>query len=173
MSFVDHEAIEKSPNPTDTTRTVVLGVGNLLLKDEGVGIHVINALQDSLLPPSAEVEIIDGGTSPNVLPLLDGAEKLIIIDAVEGGGEPGTIYRFRAGDVELEDKCVLSMHQIGLLEDLEMMEHMEGKQRDAIIIGVEPKEMGVGLELSSELEQKIPQIVKVVLKEITEEARKC
>ncbi len=173
MSFAYRKTEEKAQKPADRTKVVILGVGNILLKDEGVGIHVIHALQDSPLPASAEVEIIDGGTSPNVLYLLDGADRLIIIDAVEGGGEPGTIYRFRAGDVEQEGKCVLSMHQIGLLEDLAMMEHMEGKRKDAIIIGVEPKEMGVGLELSSQLEQEIPQIVKVVLEEIREEARKC
>ncbi len=168
-----HKDGEKALKPADTKKVIILGVGNILLKDEGVGIHIIHALQDSLLPVGAEVEIIDGGTSPNVLYLLDGADKLIIIDAVEGGGEPGTIYRFRAGDVEQEGKCVLSMHEMGLLDDLEMMELMDGKRRDAIIIGVEPKEMGVGLELSSQLEQEIPQIVKVVLEEITEEARKC
>ncbi len=173
MSFVYCKDEEKSRKTADTIKTVVLGVGNVLLKDEGVGIHVIHALQDSPLLTNVGVEIIDGGTSPNVLHLLDGADRLVIIDAVEGGGEPGTIYRFRAGDVEQEGKCVLSMHEMGLLDDLEMMELMDGKRRDAIIIGVEPKEMGVGLELSSQLEQKIPQIVKLVLDEIMEETRKC
>jgi len=173
VSSVYHKDEEKAQKPADAARVAILGIGNILLKDEGVGIHVLHALQDSPLLTDARVEIIDGGTSPNVLHLLDGADRLIIIDAVEGGGEPGTIYRFREGDIEQEGKCVLSIHQIGLLEDLEVMEHMEGKQKDAIIIGVEPKEIGWGLELSSELEQKIPQIVKVVLEEITEEARKC
>jgi len=172
VSFVYHKD-EKAQKPADTTRVAILGVGNILLKDEGVGIHVIHALQDSPSLTDAGVKIIDGGTSPNVLYLLDGAERLIVIDAVEGGGEPGTIYRFRVNDIELEDKCALSVHEMGLLEDLEVMEHIEGKRKDAIIIGVEPKEIGLGLELSSELEQKIPQIVKVVLEEITEEARKC
>ncbi len=173
MSFVYYKGEEKAQKPADAARVAILGIGNMLLKDEGVGIHVLHALQDSPLLTDARVEIIDGGTSPNVLHLLDGADRLIIIDAVEGGGEPGTIYRFREGDIEQEGKYVLSIHQIGLLEDLEVMEHIEGKRKDAIIIGVEPNEIGWGLELSSELEQKIPQIVKVVLEEITEGARKC
>ncbi|MFC2056300.1 HyaD/HybD family hydrogenase maturation endopeptidase [Chloroflexota bacterium] len=168
-----HKVEEKAHKPADSKKNIILGVGNVLLKDEGVGIHVIRALQDSLMPTNGHLKIIDGGTSSNVLHLLDGADKLTVIDAVEGGGEPGTIYRFRAGDIDLEGKSVLSMHQIGLLENLEMMEHMESKWKDVVIIGVEPKEIGWGLELSSELEQKIPQIVKIVLKEITEEARKC
>ncbi len=173
MSFVYYKDEKKAKKPADMTRVVILGVGNLLLKDEGVGIHVIHALQNSLLPTNVDLELIDGGTSPNFLYLLDGADKLIIIDAVEGGNEPGAIYRFRAGDIEQEGKCALSMHEIGLLDDLEMMEHMGGKRKDAIIIGVEPKEIGWGLELSSELEQKVPQMVKVVLDEIMEEVKKC
>ena len=173
MSFVYHKDEEKAQKPADAARVAILGAGNVLLKDEGVGIHVIHALQDGLLLTDMGVQIIDGGTSPNILHLLDGAEKLIIVDAVKGGGEPGTIYRFRESDIEQEGKCVLSVHQMSLLDDLEVMEHMEGKPKDAIIIGVEPKEIGWGLELSSELEQKVPQIVKIVLEEVTEEARKC
>ena len=173
MSFVYHKDEEEAQKPADNQKVVILGVGNILLRDEGVGIHVIHALRDSLLPPGAKVEIIDGGTSPNVLYLLDGADRLIVIDAVVGGSEPGTIYRFQANDIAVEDKRILSIHQMGLLESLEMMEHMESKPKDTVIIGVEPKEMGWGLELSSKLKQKIPQIVEVVLEEIREEARKC
>jgi hydrogenase maturation protease len=172
VSFVYHKA-EGAQKPANATRVAILGVGNILLKDEGVGIHVIHALQDNPLLTDAGVELIDGGTSPNVSYLLDGADRLIVIDAVEGGCEPGTIYRFRANEIEQEGKSLLSVHEMGLIEDLQVMEIIEGKPKDTIIIGVEPKEIGVGLELSSELEQKIPQIVKVVLEEITEEARKC
>jgi hydrogenase maturation protease len=92
---VYHKA-EGAQKPANATRVAILGVGNILLKDEGVGIHVIHALQDNPLLTDAGVELIDGGTSPNVSYLLDGADRLIVIDAVEGGCEPGTIYRFRA-----------------------------------------------------------------------------
>lgn len=172
MSFVYHKDEEKAQKPADIMRIVILGVGNVLLKDEGVGIHVIHALQDSLLPTDIELEIIDGGTSPNVLHLLERADKLIIIDAVAGGGEPGSVYRFRADDIIPEGKHIVSLHQIGLLESLKVMEYMGGRPKDMVIIGVEPKEMGWGLELSSELEQKVPQIINAVLEEIVG-ARKC
>ncbi len=164
---------EKAQKSADTKRVVILGMGNILLKDEGVGIHAIRALQNSPLPANVDLEIVDGGTSTNILYLLDGADRLIIIDAVNGGGEPGTIYRFRPNDIELEGQSVLSMHQIGLLEDLEMMECTGDRPKETVIVGVEPKEMGLGLELSSELEQKIPQITELVLEEIREETRKC
>lgn len=164
---------EKAQKPADIKKIVILGVGNLLLKDEGVGIHVLRALKEAPLPTDVDLELIDGGTSPDVFYLLEGADKLIIIDAVAGGSDPGSIYRFRANDIAVEGKHILSIHQIGLLEGLKMMEHMESKRKDVVIIGVEPKEMGWGLELSSDLQQKIPQIVEVVLQGITEEARKC
>jgi hydrogenase maturation protease len=163
----------ESPKSADTIRIVILGVGNILLKDEGVGIHAIRALQDSPLPKDVNLEIIDGGTSPNVLYLLDGADRLIVIDAVNGGGEPGDIYRFRPGDIEIEGQSVLSMHQYGLLEDLEMMECSGDRPKDTVIVGIEPKEIGLGLELSPEIEQKIPKIKELVLEEIREETRIC
>ena len=165
VSFAYHKE-EKAQKLADIKKIVIVGVGNLLLKDEGVGIHVLHTLKDASLPADVDLELIDGGTSPNVFYLLEGADKLIIIDAVVGGGDPGSIYRFRANDITVEDKYILSVHQIGLLEGLKMMEHIGSKPKDMVIIGVEPKEMGWGLELSSELQQKIPQIINVVLQEL-------
>src|SRR4030043_287387 len=69
-------------------KVVILGIGNILLKDEGIGIHLVNALQDSLSPPNIHLEVIDGGTSPEVFYQLGEMDKLIIIDAARGGGDP-------------------------------------------------------------------------------------
>ena len=165
--------IQPPIDPVLKTRTVVLGVGNMLMKDEGIGIHVINSLADSPLPTDIELEIIDGGTSPDILHLVGGANKLIVVDAVKGGEEPGAIYKFRAQDITVEDEYPVSLHQINLFESLDMMEYMGDKPEEIIIIGIEPKEIGAGLELSSELEQKVPQIVQLVLDEIMEETTKC
>ena len=63
----------------------VLGIGNVLLRDEGVGCHVVHVLEGIPLP---DVKIMDGGTCPDVLQLLEDADKLIIVDAVKGGGTP-------------------------------------------------------------------------------------
>jgi len=150
-------------------RIVVLGLGNLLLKDEGVGIHVVHALQDSPPPPDVNLELVDGGTSSEALCLLDQVDKLIIIDAVRGGSDPGSVYRFRPAEISPDDKDYVSLHQIGILESLRIMECTGEGPKDTVIIGVEPREIDWGLELSPELEHKIPQIVKLVM----EEARKC
>ena len=149
-------------------RVVVVGMGNLLLKDEGIGVHVAHALERAPLPSDVELEVIDGGTSPHLLPLLEGVDKLIILDAAKGGGEPGAIYRFAPEAVNIEERDITSVHQIGLLETLRMMKSLRREPKKVVIIGIEPKEIDYGLELSPELEKRIPDITAMVLKEIAE-----
>jgi len=144
----------------------VLGIGNVLLRDEGIGCHVVHALEGIPLP---EVKIIDGGTCPDVLQLLEDADKLVIVDAVKGGGTPGQIYRFHLEDITLEQKPFLSLHDMGLVDNLMLMQlwHSIG---ETIIIGVEPKELEWGLELSPELREKMPQIIDAILSELNTSA---
>jgi hydrogenase maturation protease len=146
-----------------SNRIAVVGVGNLLLKDEGIGIHVVRALQESPLPDG--VVVIDGGTSPDVLDYLEPADKLVIIDAAEAGGEPGAIYRFRPDDVTLETGEAISLHELGLISSLKTMSLLGKTPPEVIIIGIQPKEIDWGMELSPELKEKVPEIVRVVLKE--------
>lgn len=141
---------------------IVVGIGNALLRDEGVGCHVVHALEEIPLP---DVEIIDGGTCPDVLQRLEGADKLIIVDAVKGGGMPGQIYRFHLEDITVEQKPFLSLHDMNLVDSLMLMQlwHNVG---EAVIVGVEPREISWGLELSPELKEKMPQIADAVLSEL-------
>jgi hydrogenase maturation protease len=146
-----------------SNRIAVVGVGNLLLKDEGIGIHVVRALQESSLPDG--VVAIDGGTSPDVLDYLEPADKLVIIDAAEAGGVPGAIYRFRPDDLTLETGEAISLHELGLVSSLKMMSLLGKTPPEVIIIGIQPKEIEWGMELSPELREKVPEIVRAVLKE--------
>jgi hydrogenase maturation protease len=141
-------------------------MGNMLLRDEGIGVHVAHALQRIPPPGNVELEVIDGGTLPDVPLSFEEADKLIVVDAVQSGGEPGAIYRFCPEDVSLDDEILTSLHQISLLENLWLMERFRRKPKDVVIIGIEPEDMNSGLELSSKLQQRIPQIIKVVLEEI-------
>ena len=75
-----------------------MGVGNVLLKDEGIGVHVARTLSKAI-GSRTDLDIIDGGTSPDTFMLLENADKLIIIDAVNGGGSPGSVYRFCPDDI--------------------------------------------------------------------------
>jgi len=140
----------------------VLGIGNVLLKDEGIGCHVVHALEEISLP---DVQIMDGGTCPDVVQFLEDTDKLVIVDAVRGGGMPGQIYRFHLEDVTLEQKPFLSLHDMSLVDNLMLMKlrHSVG---ETVIIGVEPGEIGWGLELSPELQGKMPQIIDAILAEL-------
>ena len=145
-------------------RITVIGIGNLLLKDEGIGVHIADALQELDLPDN--VEIIDGGTSPDLPAYLEPTDKLIIIDAVEAGGKPGTVYRFYPDDLTPETGELISLHELGLMSSLKMMSLLGNEPKEVTIIGVQPKEIDWGTELSTELREKIPDIVGIVLKEI-------
>jgi len=148
---------------------LVVGVGNILMGDEGIGIHVIKELEKLNLPE--DVEIMDIGVSSfSLISYLSDRKKVIIIDAVKSGGKAGTIYRFSIENIEIETERYLSLHQIGIGDILSLLHHnlISGK---VIIIGVEPGEIRWGMELSPCLKEKIPQILTLVLKEISPEER--
>jgi hydrogenase maturation protease len=150
----------------------VLGIGNVLLRDEGIGCHVAHALEGIPLP---DVKIIDGGTCPGVLQLLEDADKVVIVDAVEGGGTPGQIYRFHIEDITLAQKPFLSLHDVGLVDDLMLKQLWHSDSigiGEAVIIGVEPKDIDWGLELSPELQKRMPQIIDAILSELSNTSSK-
>ena len=146
-------------------RVVVLGVGNLLLSDEGVGVHVENKLMEMDLPP--EVDVVEGGTDGfRLMNVVTGAARLIVVDAVKGGGPPGSIYRFGIKDAPTyPDEYKTSVHQIGILEVVHLSE-LVGEAPETTIIGVEPKSLDMGMELSPEVKAKLSRIIELVLEEV-------
>lgn len=146
-------------------RTLVVGLGNLLLGDEGVGIHVIYELKKLKLPQN--VELIDGGTAAfDLIPLLKNADKLIVLDAVQAGGEPGTIYRFGPEAISQSSFRITSLHEI-TLQDVLSAAHLLNIEPETVIIGIEPKRIEYGLELSAELKQAVPKVIALIQKELT------
>jgi len=146
-------------------RIAVLGIGNLLMRDEGVGIHVIRELEKCELPGC--VELIDGGTlGPEALYNLGGVDRLVAVDAVRAGGEPGAVYRFTPGDVSDDDSAAFSLHDITFLRALKMAEATGDRPGDVVIIGVEPLEVATGLELTPVVRNRMPDIINLVLREI-------
>jgi hydrogenase maturation protease len=145
-------------------RIVVMGTGNELLKDEGVGVHIVRELARHTF--DFPVELIDAGTVPDCWQGEEPVGKLIVIDAVYGGGEPGAVYRFSPEDVEFETALGTSIHQLSFVDGLKLSEIAGGKPEKTVIIGVEPKEVAWGMELSEELQGRIPDIVRIVLEEI-------
>jgi len=168
----DASLVMSSEKSCSTGRILVLGLGNILLKDEGVGVHIAQMLQELALPHN--VEVVDGGTaSLDVLLLAPGIEKLVVIDALRAGKEAGTIYKARLKSEE-RDKLEqifssgsrISLHQVGLIDALAIAERMNCAPKEIAIIGIEPKKIDCGLELTDDVKQKIPEIINTVLKEI-------
>ncbi len=147
-------------------RVVVIGVGNLLMQDEGIGIHAVQALEKMALPP--DVKLVDGGTSPDTWAYTQAGDKLIIIDAAKAGGEPGAIYKFRPEDLQNERPALASAHELGVAEALNLMTIAGNKPGETVIIGVEPEAIDWGMELTPTLQNRLPQIIEVVMQEIKE-----
>jgi len=144
---------------------LIVGVGNILLGDEGVGVRLIEAMAGQEIPDSAE--LFDGGTaSIDLLDVLANRKKVIIVDAVKGGNEPGTVYRFTPDDIEAGEPNYTSLHQVGLLETLTMARYLDCLPQEIIIYGIEPKDIAWGLELSPEVAAVVPKVIKLVLGEL-------
>jgi hydrogenase maturation protease len=146
-------------------KIIILGVGNLLLSDEGVGVHVANELMKMDLSP--EISVIEGGTDGfRLLNIITEADRLIIIDAVKGDAPPGSIYRFDIGEVQNSPSGFkTSVHQIGILEVLDLS-GLIGKTPHTTVIGIEPKCLEMGMDLSPEIKAKIPRIIELILDEL-------
>jgi len=151
---------------------VVLGVGNLLLSDEGVGVHVANKMMEMDLPDG--VEVVEGGTDGfRLMNVVTKADRLIVVDAVKAGEAPGSIYRFDIKDAPSSpDAYKTSVHQIGILEVVHLAE-LVGKTPETTIIGVEPKSLDMSMELSPEVRAKLPKIIEVIFEEINRPAGNC
>lgn len=146
-------------------RVTVMGVGNDLLSDEGIGVHVIKAMEGQQLPDG--VIIVNGWVAGiDLLQEIRNTERLIIIDAIDAGDRPGTVYRFRAEEVEvLINQHKTSLHQVDLFETLKLAKFL-GSYPETVIIGIQPRDIVWGTEPSPLLAAMIPQIVDVVIDEI-------
>lgn len=145
------------------TKTLVLGLGNLLLCDEGVGVHVAHALMEQGYPEGATV--LDVGTAIlDALPAIEEADRIIVVDAVMAeGGKPGSIYRMPL-DAFARSPCIASMHGFDLPRILALAGRSEPPE--VVVIGVEPAKIEWSLDLSPVITEVLPDVVEIVRKEI-------
>ncbi len=144
---------------------LVLGIGNILLRDEGVGVRVVQAMENLPLPD--DVELLDGGTAgADLLDAISDRRKVIVIDALDADVPPGTILRMKPEDLAADDSGGISLHEFGIAETLRMAGHLNCSPSEVAIIAVRPKDIEPGLDLSPEMQQWLPRIVERVLSEI-------
>lgn len=141
-------------------KTLILGVGNLLLRDEGVGIHAIHALEKESLPSG--VDLMDGGTGGfHLISWLEEYDRIIMIDATLDNNPPGTIRVIRPRYAS-DFPPLMSAHEIGLRDMLEVMQ-LTDSMPDVHLVVISAVDISeVGMDLSPELEASIPQVVKTV-----------
>jgi hydrogenase maturation protease len=145
----------------------ILGVGNLLLGDEGFGVHVLRRLQEQYRFPE-NVELLDGGTSGIMLaPFIESKDALLVIDVVNLAEEPGTIHVYENRDVRAGNiQTRMSPHQVGLLEILDLC-RLRGNAPDWIeMITVVPADLSTRIGLSPALEQAVEPVIEMVLQRV-------
>ena len=146
--------------------TLVLGLGNILLGDEGVGIRVVERLQARYDLPD-EVQVLDGGTlGLDLLPYVEDADRLLVVDAMELGAEPGTIARLEGKEVPAYLGVKVSPHQVGLA-DLMAVTRLRGQFPSELVLwGVQPAVIAVGIDLSPVVEAQVEPLVEKVVAEL-------
>lgn len=145
---------------------VVLGIGNILLTDEGVGVRVIEALEQAYQLP-AEVEVIDGGTcGMEMLEQLEDLDGLIVVDCVRCGQASATPVLLKGDDVPVFFRTKLSPHQISLSDVLASLEFTGRAPKSIAIVGMQPVSMGLGLELSPAVAERLPELLAMTLAEL-------
>ena len=141
-------------------KTTLIGLGNILMQDEGIGVHAVKALQERFeVPP--ELEIVDGGTAGlNLLPFLEGRDRVLFVDAVDFGREPGFMGELSNDAIPaLFGKDKSSLHHVGLAEVLALARLLEILPQEICLIGIQPLAMEPGLELTALLQEKLERLI--------------
>ena len=148
-------------------KILVLGIGNLLLRDEGVGIHVVKEL-NARYQFSENVDLVDGGTlGSRLIGVMSDCDILIVVDAVKNGGAPGTLYRLEGKSLPLNNPVKNSLHEASFLETL-LQCRLLGYDFDTVIVGIEPEDISPWSdELTATVRKRVPDLIRAVLDEIT------
>jgi hydrogenase maturation protease len=154
--------------PVRTQNLVVLGIGNTLMSDDGVGIHVIRALEttQAVLPlPWENIQLLDGGTMGYLLiDRVSDADGMVIVDAANLGEMPGTVRVIDGAEVDryLADNPCSSVHEVGLIDLLQMMALANQAPRLCALVGIQPESIGWGIEMSRAVAASIPAASRAV-----------
>ncbi len=145
-------------------RVLIMGIGNILLRDEGVGVRVIEAMEKLDLPD--DVELIDAGTAgADLVDIVADRPKLIVVDAVKTDSPPGTVFRMTEQDLMPSEVPAASLHELGLLDALHMTRHLGCSPAEVVIFGIQPETIKCGMELSDRIAAVVPKVIELVMAE--------
>ena len=143
-----------------------MGIGNILLRDEGFGPHVIKELQKMELPPF--VELLDGGTAGvDLIDFIRDRRKVIVVDAVQADVEPGSILRLAVSDLTENLLRGISLHEFGLVETLLMAKQLGCAPEEVVIFGAKGEDISCGTELTEKIAKAVPKVIELILNELS------
>jgi hydrogenase maturation protease len=154
-------------------RTLILGLGNILMDDDGAGVVAVNDLKNCL-KESENLKIIDGGTlGLDLLHYIQWAEKLIIVDAIDMDFDPGTVIKAEGEDIDPIFESKLSPHQMGLKDILLAAELIDQRPEDIVLFGIQVKSINMNMTLSEEISKNLSKLKENVLKELNIKDATC
>jgi hydrogenase maturation protease len=147
---------------SERTPLLILGLGNILCTDDGVGAVAVHRLLREWRPPEG-VEVLDGGTlGLSLLPLLEEADAAILVDAIRGEGPPGTLVRIEGEDVAPAVAARLSVHQVGVADLLDGARLLGRCPPRLVLVGLVPADLGLGVALTPAVEARLPALLAAV-----------
>ncbi|MEW6659185.1 MAG: HyaD/HybD family hydrogenase maturation endopeptidase [Thermodesulfobacteriota bacterium] len=151
----------------------LIGLGNILMRDEGVGVQAVRALEKGWeLPP--ELEVVDGGTSGlDLLPYIEGRDRVLFVDAVNFHQEPGYIGVLENREIPALFATKDSLHHLGLMDVLATAQLLDVLPREVCLIGIQPLSLETGLELSPLLQGKMELLLHRIIAKLQEWGLVC
>lgn len=146
-----------------TTEITVLGIGNIILSDEGFGVRVVEYLQENFNFPD-NVQLVDGGTlGIELTQFVTGTKKLLIIDSIDGGKASGSIFHLVGDEIRNHFSEKISAHEIGIQDVLTMLELTGRAIPEVVVIGAQPFSLEAGVELTPQMKKLIPKIADMAI----------
>ena len=146
-----------------TNEITILGIGNIILSDEGFGVRVVEYLQEYFNFPD-NVALIDGGTlGVELTQFITGTKKLLIIDSIDGGKPSGTMFHLEGDEIRTHFSEKLSAHEVGIQDVLTILELTGKPVPEVIVIGAQPFSLEAGVELTPQMKSLLPTIADKAL----------
>lgn len=156
----------REPGPfRDPASTLILGVGNVLHRDDGAGVRVVEAM--AKMESRGDVEFLGGVMEGfDVVDAIANRRKLIVVDAMYAGAAPGTVRRLTVADLCRDHSGALGLHDFGLVEGLRVAERLGCAPREVVVFGVQPGDVSVGSDLSGAVSSAVPGLIQRLLREL-------
>jgi hydrogenase maturation protease len=142
---------------------LILGIGNILQSDDGIGVHIVNQINESGIKLPRGVEAVDGGTAGlDLLDLMQGRDKIVIVDALKTNDRPGSVYRFTPENTVSHGNR-MSLHEIGIFEVIKTLRLM-GENPEIEFVGIVPEDVSTfDISISDSVKEAVPRAIEEII----------